>query len=965
MKRFIFLFLVLGLSLSIHAQRLDHKQGEVIIELDAGMTPYDNALVSSRSLRSQPTYRQIMAEPLNLWVSKIDFAMDDEDQYLHSLRNERSIIKAQKNHLINYRRKPNDSLYNRQWQYFNMDDGGIDIDIERAWEYTTGGVTSAGDTIVVAVIDLGVNYNHPDLKDNMWINRAEIPDNGVDDDNNGYVDDYLGWSTRLQNDQIDARTSHGTEVSGIIGAKGNNEIGVSGINWDVKVMFIEGGGDEAAAIAAYSYPYIMRKRYNETNGEEGAFVVSTNASWGTDYGKAEDAPIWCSFYDSLGVQGILNCGATANANVNVDVDGDLPTACSSDYLIGVTNLNNADTKATAGYGIRSIDLGAYGSGTYNIKPNEYGSFGGTSGATPHVAGTVALLYSMDCPLLSDMSKSDPGMAALAVKDFILNGTAPNATLANITTTGGKLNVGNAIEAALSACSDECSDAYSIDIENINLYDLNVHFLANDNSNIAIRYKPTDADEWTAIENITSPYLITDIMNCTEYQIQLGVKCGNKVEYRYNRFIQTTGCCNAPLLKEEMVTDDAVTFQLDGEAIHSSYIVDYRINGEGDWLTQTINANGGTYAIPISLEDCQYIELVLKTRCDALDLLSSPSKSYKIFADCGSCGYDYCSFEGVDNNGEYISKIAIEDVFERTSGQEDQAYAFISDIPIIMVDSFNYKFTINVNYGQNEYQENAGVFIDMNYDGIFSSEERVLLLTKFTNEASEEFFLPKLSAYGSTRMRVIMMYDGVTGGCQSGDQKYGEVEDYCIEIRSKESCPTNVDFTFANETYDENTELYEVEVDDDFTAGLSFSSNGITENYILYLREESESDYQSYTSIGDQLSIQLNCGGTYEVYAESSCDDYEARTDVRTISVKCAGSTNQNELDEYIISPSPGYHFNIISDQDYEGINVYNISGQSVDIDVNHSHLGSELPKGLYIIEILNGEKRYLRKWIKL
>src|SRR5690606_27888318 len=142
-----------------------------------------------------------------------------------------------------------------------------------------------GDTIVVAIIDDGINPNHPDIQGNLWNNRHEIAGNGIDDDLNGYVDDVLGWNTYStpMNDNITGGSwggGHGTPVAGIVGAKGDNNVGVAGVNWNVKLMIIVGGGDQADALTAYGYVLASRKQYNETNGEKGAFIVSTNASWG-------------------------------------------------------------------------------------------------------------------------------------------------------------------------------------------------------------------------------------------------------------------------------------------------------------------------------------------------------------------------------------------------------------------------------------------------------------------------------------------------------------------------------------------------------------------------------------------------------------------------------------------------------------------------------------------------------------
>ena len=447
------LLLITGLFVAFnsYAQEPNYMQNEVLVQLDKNVNAQQ---LSQETSAFQIENAVLISRPLNIWRLQIQGTSMSENDAIIELYRNANVMVAQKNHKVRSRATtPNDPLFGNQWQYNQPSDG--DIDADEAWDVTTGGTTLNGDVIVAAVLDDGIDLNHDDFEDNLWTNDAETPNNNIDDDNNGYVDDHRGWSIVTNDDNI-AGGGHGTPVAGIVGAKGDNGIGVTGVNWDVKVMVIKNNfnTNEARVIEAYSYALEARMLYNSTNGAEGAFVVSTNASWGVDFGDPASAPLWCALYDTLGENGILSCGATINGNFDVDVVGDLPTACPSEYLITVTNTNISDVKVTnAGFGDETIDLGAPGAGAYNTAlGNTYGGFGGTSGATPHVTGTIALLYSAPCQNLADLTTSDPAAAARIVRDLILNGVDPNASLAGITTTGGRLNVNNAMQELMAGCA---------------------------------------------------------------------------------------------------------------------------------------------------------------------------------------------------------------------------------------------------------------------------------------------------------------------------------------------------------------------------------------------------------------------------------------------------------------------------------------------------------------------------------
>jgi len=425
------------------------QSNQIILQLEEGESIQQ--LSTSNKIK---TYRQL-SKSLNIWLIETSATQTNlkKETTLSDFKEQGQIKTAQFNEKVELRNTlPNDTWFVKQWQYNNKGENlGItdaDIDALKAWQQTTRGLTTNGDEIVVAIIDGGIDLNHPDLINNLWTNTHEIPNNQIDDDHNGYIDDINGWNF---NDTIaDVGNAgyghwHGTPVAGIIGAEGNNYEGVCGINWQVKIMNLVANQTVADVIAAYDYILEMRKRYNKTNGAEGAFIVATNASLGINEGKPADHPLWCAMYNALGEAGILNVAATANNLINVDERGDLPTTCSSNFLISVTNTNNRDELDFAAFGKQHIDLSAPGTGVFTVSNNSnYGVFGGTSAAAPHVAGAIALMYSTTNKGLMKIVQTDPSQAALLLKDCILKGTNPIADLYHKSVSNGRLNLYNSL-----------------------------------------------------------------------------------------------------------------------------------------------------------------------------------------------------------------------------------------------------------------------------------------------------------------------------------------------------------------------------------------------------------------------------------------------------------------------------------------------------------------------------------------
>lgn len=572
---------------------------------------------------------RVLSERSNIWLLHAPPQVVDDRLLLRVIREVPGVVAAQFNHLLEERSVPNDNNFPSQWQWNNQGQtggtSGADIDMLKAWTITRGGLTAGGDTIVVAVVDNGINLNHPDFQGNLWINHAEVPGNGIDDDQNGYVDDYLGWNTTQENDNVGLGGSHGTPVSGMIGARGGNGVGVTGVNWFVKIMTIRPNStQEALVIAAYSYALAQRQIYNETDGKAGALVVALNSSWGINYGQPDDAPIWCAFYDSMGVHGILNTAATANLNVNVDLVGDLPTACPSEFLISVTSTNHNDLKANAAYGKTTIDLAAPGQNVYTTHNNlntGYSTTSGTSFASPTVAGMVGLLYASPCLDLGAMAREDPAGAARFVRDAIFDGVDLLPNLEPLLVTGGRANAFKALSSIARACF-ACPDPHDLNAVSTSQNQAIISWLDLGNSlGFDLRWRTVGAPDWVVIPGVQNPFTLSGLSNCEDYEVEVMAICGPDSSGWSATQFTSFGCCLPPtdLLVTE-VTDSSVTITWTNAPGADGLILSYLEAGAQDFVVETgFTGNSYTYT---GLKPCTSYSFQVASQCDQNESLPS-------------------------------------------------------------------------------------------------------------------------------------------------------------------------------------------------------------------------------------------------------------------------------------------------------------------------------------------------------
>jgi len=968
--KFLLVFLVLFTFLGdVLAQELNHVQGQILILLENGKSPETlfNKYKRFEGKNTNIKIKQVISEPLNIWEVSIDYKKINEKKIKASLENQPEIKAAQKNFITHYRETPNDPFFNQQWQYINNGGSGgvadVDTDIEQAWDITTGGVTAQGDTIVVCVIDNGGDDKHQDLIDNFWINKEEIPDNGVDDDQNGYVDDVFGWDAVEEDGNVFREGGHGTSVIGIVGAKGNNGLGVSGVNWDVKVMQVRGGTNATNAIKSYTYPYLQRKLYNETNGSRGAYVVATNASWGFEDKKEEDAPIFCAFYDELGKIGILNVTATTNRNIDVDIKGDLPSNCTSPYLITVTNLTRSGQKLEgAGYGNISIDLAAPGDKIYTTgKPDRYREFQGTSGSAPLVAGAIGLLYSVPCPEINSFAKQNPSQAAMQVKDLILGTVDQNPNMKDLSVTEGNLNIGNAVTVANNFCNN-CTFPRSISATqtdgSILLSWINpISTLFAD-----IRYRELGGD-WQFRDNLINSTAISNLQSCTVYEVQFRSDCLVKGPYSQSYYFETDGCCRSPQQIEFENINNSMRIEWEEITAATQYTVEYSPIGEDNWESITVSE---PEFILYGITSCQAYDFRLRSRCGfETTEFTLPSRN---IINCSTCQSDsYCGDAFMDNDLEWIKSVQVGD-FQNESNQDLAGYGnYIGLSGNIVTQGESVEISVDIDYSSGAFQENLVAYFDWNQNGIFEEEEKSFAPTSATDVVTENIDIPIDALPGATRMRVIMAFESINSPCKDNTIEYGEIEDYCIIVQSASECTENVSIDNFSTAMNSIEVLWTDVVD--------------AENYIVEYRLEGAQEFTSTNSQSPSLLLEgLDECSTYEVRVKSICNVGESTySEIRKIRTRCTTSIidPDNILESYRINPNP------FQDQIEIKLNgnlgtsptqffLYDLNGRvlkSVNKSIRNNSITlknlSEIPAGVYIITVTHDRLSFTERLIKL
>lgn len=783
------LFLLLGLIPSLSAQDQHAIPDELLVQFLPGTD-----VVSYLDQHPEIIRARTLSQRMEIYWFQL--ATDNDASLIHAdLQRHPTCLHAQWNHQVVNRGTeatiPSDARFGDQWDKENTGQSGgtidADIDAPEAWDLTTGVTNAFGDTLVVAIIDDGFDLNHEDM--DYHVNQNEIAGNGIDDDGNGYVDDVNGWNPNNNSGTI-TTDSHGTHVSGISAAKGDNLLGVAGVSWGAKIMPVQVLTTiEAEVVAGYDYVLNQRILYDQTGGASGAYVVSTNASFGVNFGDPANYPIWCSIYDSLGEHGILSAVATMNIGQNVDVVNDVPSACVSPYMISVTNTTDVDTRNSgAAFGATTIDIGAPGTSIVSTLPgNTYGFQTGTSMASPQLAGAVLIMHGGASPAFYAQYLADPASTSLLMKDFILQGVDTLPSLTGSTVSNGRLNLFGALmkmQDYSDTLSDDCLAAFGLTASQLTDSSSFLSWQSGDSAlSYTMRYRILGDTTWSDSVAVDSSFIqINDLNRCESYEFQVKVFCvGDTIDYLSTRVFSTEGCCEPPSARVATVLSDSSVF-LSWGSVFGAGNYEYRVLDLGGSLV-TSGIISDTSVLVLQLAGCAIYQWQVASLCDTLTPTFSDWQTFRTFG-CGVCvDSNYCASAGQDTDFEWIEEVQI-GAFINTTGANGGYQFFENPGLALQRDTFSI-IRLDPGYQQFQFREWWRIWIDLNQDGVFDASELL-----FDSNAgvqgpiTDSMTVPATALLGTTRMRVSMKFPGFGGGsgpgaCETFSE--GEVEDYCIEI----------------------------------------------------------------------------------------------------------------------------------------------------------------------------------------
>lgn len=732
----------------------------------------------------------------------------------------RSLIAYETKSVTSLSSPPNDPRYSDQWHYNNTGQSGgtvdADIDLPEAWELETGDAS-----VVVAIEDQGVDYSHVDLAGNMWTNTGEIAGNGVDDDNNGYVDDYYGYNFALNQGSIVAG-EHGTHVGGTVAAETNNGVGVAGIaggtgNDDgARLMSVQvfSGNSQGGFAEGFVYAADMGAHISQNSWGGGGESQSINDA--IDY-----------FAQNGGSSSVMTGGlvivAAGNSNTST---GSSTWPAQYATAIAVASTTDTDVRSSfSNYG-SWVDIAAPGSDILSCKPNDsYQYMSGTSMACPHVSGVAALVIS------HFKGNITPAQARARLEDYADNIDSQNSSYVG-QLGSGRLNAYGALsgetppEPPASYCSSQGNNSSYEWIAEVTVGNFTKSSGAAGYTDFTSEVINLDAGQSYAIS--LTPGFSNSTYN--EYW-KIWIDFNNDTVFDASELVFDPGSMSQTTVTGNIqiptgiqgIRRMRVTMKYNGEpsACESfSYgeVEDYHVSiGQGtpdteaptiptnlasanltetsvdlSWTASTDNVGVDSYIV---YQDGAQIATTANTAYAVSGLTASTTYAFTVKAQDAAGNVsgasnqlsvttldpspvDYCASQGNNTYYEWIDLVEFGSI-NNTTG-DDGGYVDYTNLSTNVTRGATTTIYVSAGFRSYSYTEYWQVWIDVDQSGTFDSDE--LFVSGSSSSADRlqaDVAIPADALLGTTRMRVTMKYNSAAGPCETFS--YGEVEDYTVNI----------------------------------------------------------------------------------------------------------------------------------------------------------------------------------------
>src|SRR6056297_2993543 len=716
---------------------------------------------------------------------------------------------------------PNDPYFSEQWHYHNTGQSGgtadADIDLPEAWELETGNTN-----VIVAIEDEGVDYSHEDLAGNMWVNTGEIPNNGIDDDNNGYVDDYYGYNFGDNKGPI-SPGSHGTHVGGTVAAETNNGTGLAGIaggtgnNDGVRLMSVQVFGANSQGGFAEGFIYAA---------DMGAHISQNSWGGGGESQSINDA-IDYFIANGGGYGSPMNGGVVivAAGNSNVNSGASIWPAAYPNAIAGASTDHNDVKSSFSNYG-SWVDISAPGSDIASCAPdNGYQYMSGTSMACPHVSGVAALI----------VSHFAGNITPQGVRDLLINNADPIDNL-NPSYSGqlgsGRLNAYASLNGGGTPpppedeyCSSKGNDASYEWVSNVEIGNYsnssggagytdftseNIELNAGESYSITLipGFGSSSYDEywkiWIDYNNdfsFTSDELVFDAgsLSSTAVNGTISIPAGTegvttrmRISMKYNG--EQTACetfdygevedytvtitsggsgtdTEAPTAPSNLTSSNVTETTVDlswNASTDNVGVTGYDVYQNGSLLGSVENNSANVTGLTAGTTYNYYVKAK-----DAAGNVSAASNTISVTTN-ESGGGEYCASQGENSSYEWIAEVNI-DTYSNASGAA--GYTDFTSEVITLPAGSAVDVSLVPGFSGSSYNEYWKIWIDYNGDYQFTSDELVFDAGSLSKSTVSGTINVPSTASGTTRMRVSMKYNAAQTACETFS--YGEVEDYTV------------------------------------------------------------------------------------------------------------------------------------------------------------------------------------------